>query len=168
MKKAILFFAVLIICLVNVASAQKITLKKNIFGGWKYSIDNDEYRKVGNTGAPLYLEFEDNNEALNELTKYKTNKTLSLITGMPGGWMVGWAAGKALADKYEDSDKTLLQIGVPLCIISTIFEIVSDGHLKKAARFYNGEEEKAHFGFDIKREFAFNTNLISYNLTYSF
>ncbi len=168
MKKAIVFFAVLVICMVNVTSAQKITVKKGFFGGWKYSTDDDLYWKVGNRGIPLCQEMEGNEAALNEMAKYTSNKTMALITGIPGGWMVGWAAGKALGNKYEDSDKTMLQIGLPLCIISTVFEIISDGHIKKAVRIYNGEEESAHFGFDIKRQIAFNTDLISYNLTYSF
>jgi len=169
MKKAILFFLLLVICMVNVASAQrKITLKKNIFGPWKYSFNNIDYFEVGNSGKSLRYDMEGNEAAIIEMKKFKSNRIMMMITGIPGGSMVGWAIGNRSSRGQNISTETLLLIGFPLCIMSIAFQIASDGHLKKAVRIYNGEEEEIHFGLNVNKESVFGTEQISCNLTYLF
>ncbi len=117
--------------------AREIKLKNTFFGGWKYSVDGGDFHKVGWTGKTLRLEMEDNPESVKLIDSYRKYNLAGQIIGIPGGFLVGWAAGSAIAGRYKDSDKTLLTIGAPLCATSIVLELVANGKLKKAIKTYN-------------------------------
>jgi len=130
------------VCLMaGAAHAGEIKLKNSFFGGWKYSVDGMDYKKVGFSGDDLRLEMAGNDAAQKEMDKYQTNMTWATVTGIPGGFLLGWPLGGYIASgEWKDSYNTMYMIGVPLGITSIVLEATAHGKLKKAVRIYNGQE----------------------------
>ena len=130
----------------------EITLKKNFFTGWKYSVDGGEFKKVGFSGSSLYLEMQDNEKAQLHMKKYKSAKTWAAVTGYPGGFLVGWPLGAYLGSggEWKDSYTTMIIIGAPLAVISIVFEGSATRNLKKAVRLFNGESESLDLRLDFE------------------
>ena len=169
MKKALVFFAVLMLCAVNMASAQRISIYRTFFfSEWLYTHNHVDYWKVGMSGKYLCQEMGGNEAALNEMKKFKINRTISFVFAVPGIIAATWAAYDALQWQYDKTDTKILLIGAPFGIVSIVFRLISDKHIKRAVSIYNGDEEAIHLGLNFKKQFAFDTELISCNLTYSF
>ncbi len=168
MKKIIVFWAVSILCLVNIAFAQKITVSHNFFGGWKYAVDGGKYEWVGIRGKSLCKVMAGNEVALNEMKKYSSVRTMSLITSISGLCLTGYVSVKLINGTFEEHDNNYLLVGIPLSVISIISQIVSDNYLRKAVRIYNNEKKAIHLDLNLNRKFAITSELISLNLTYAF
>lgn len=135
---------ILTVMLCTQVSAE-IILKKSFFGGWKYSTDGVEYRKVGMSGGDLRYEMAGSEEAQTHMEKYKTANTWAAVTGIPGGFLVGWPLGGYLGSggEWPDSYTTMIVIGAPLAIISMVFESSAGRNLKKAVGLYNDGEDQS-------------------------
>lgn len=159
----------ILLVLTSFSYAEKIELKNNFFTGWKYSLDGGmSYQKVGNSGNELYRIMEGNEAAQGHLKTFKSHKTVATIFAIPGGFLVGWPIGGGLAGEWKDSYNTMLIIGIPLSIVSLIFESTASSHLKKGVGIYNGEEQT----INLKPVFNFaqsgNKENVGFALVYSF
>jgi hypothetical protein len=133
------------------SSGKEITLKHSLFGGWKYSVGGAKYQKVGLTGAGLAGEMEGNEPALAEMKRYKVDEIVATVVGWPGGFLVGWPLGWAIAEgEWKEEYETMLFIGIPLLFVSTIYEVSAVAHLKRAVRLSNGEEKVLDLGFQVR------------------
>lgn len=139
MRRLLLVAAIIALGACSAVNAKHIYLKNTFFGGMKYSIDSIQFQKVGMSGDRLRLEMSDNPDAVNQMNSYKTCKIWATVTGIPGGFLIGWPLGKAIAGNYESSDGTMMLIGAPIAVASTILELVGNSHLSKAVKLYNGE-----------------------------
>ncbi len=146
----LLVLAVVTLCYSQ--SSAEITLKKNFFTGWKYSSDGLAFKNVGFSGSELRDEMRGDEKAQAHMTKYKSSKTWAAITGWPGGFLLGWPIGGYLGSggEWKDSYTTMMIIGAPLAVISTIFEASATRNLKKAVALHNGEEHSLGFMLDIR------------------
>lgn len=150
MKFSTFWLFAALLCLVSCVQAGHIELKNSFFGGWKYSTDGVTFNKVGYSGRGLYDAMEENEAAQKQMLAYKSHMTVAVVTGTPGGILIGWPLGGAIVGGWKDSYTTMIVIGTPLAIISTVYEISAKSHLKKAVRIYNGEEQASHFDIGIR------------------
>ncbi|MEW6052011.1 MAG: hypothetical protein AB1644_13235 [Candidatus Zixiibacteriota bacterium] len=139
MYRVLLLIFIAILGGTSTINAKHIYLKKTFFGGWKYSTDSLQFKGVGFSGNGLRNEMSDNQDAVSEMSSYKSQKTWALVTGIPGGFLVGWATGSAIAGKFESTEQTMLAVGAPLFIASIVFEATANRHMKRAVAIYNGE-----------------------------
>jgi hypothetical protein len=132
---------IIALCLLSASTlAGEIKLKNSFFGGWKYSIDGTEYKKVG-FGSDLRWEMAGNVAAQEEMSKYETYTGWATVSGYTGGFLIGWPLGAVIAGgEWKDSYTTMYIIGVPLSITSLLLDAAATRKLKKAVRIYNGEE----------------------------
>ena len=140
MLKRIALCIVALQCIHGIAVAQQVTLKKSFWSGYKYSVGGGEYRKVGNSGKDLRSVMQSNPAAASRMDSYKKFKTAGLVTGIPGGVLVGWVIGGSIAggwDENQDTYTTMLIIGVPLIVASAILDGKANSNLKKAVTSYN-------------------------------
>jgi len=168
MRKVAFTVFVVVLVFACFASAKEITLKKSFFTGWKYSVDGEDFQKVGFTGSSLRYEMEGNDAAQREMDTYKSRKIMAAVTGWPGGFLIGWPIGGAIANGWKDSYNVMLAVGVPLTIISTVYEISANDHLKKAVRIYNGEEQVIYFGINYNRVLAAANGRVTVGFTWTF
>lgn len=147
--------------------AQEVSLKKSFWSGWQYSTDGAHYEKVGNSANSLRMIMSENDEAMSELDSYKSNKTLSLVTGVPGGALVGWPLGATLGGgPWEPEYTYMLAIGGTLGVISLVAEGSATRHLKKAVDVHNGFDQPTLERFDIR--FGYLPAQKSFGATISF
>ncbi len=145
---------VLLTCLVLCCSqvSAKITLKKTFFGGWKYSLDGTKFKGVGLSGNGLRNEMTGSDSAQMHMQKYKSAKIWGVVTGIPGGFLLGWPLGSKLGGKdWTDTYTAMIVAGVPLSIASFVFEEAATRNLKKAVNIYNGDDGKS---LGIKLDFV--------------
>ena len=150
-------------------SAEKIHIKKTFFGGWKYSTDSIEYKGVGNSGTGLYNLMEGNADAQDQMLRYKKNKTWAAVTGIPGGFLVGWPlGGYAGSSEWKDGYTTMLIVGIPLSIVSLITEASATKNLKNAVKIFNGEESSLSMSLNYIPRLNSNNNdlLVTLNLSF--
>lgn len=135
---------VMILLLCGSSACAEITLKKGFFSGWKYSIDGQTFTKVGYTGSRLYDEMEGHQEAQARLLQYRSAKSWALVSGIPGGILLGWPLGAYAGSggEWEDSYTTMIIVGGSLAVVSMILEATATRHLKEAVALYNGDERK--------------------------
>lgn len=76
-----------------------------------------------------------NTEALKETQKAKINHEASQLFGVPGGFLVGFSLGRAMAT--GEPNMVLLAIGGGLVVVSIPFSIASSKHAKKGVNIYN-------------------------------
>jgi hypothetical protein len=122
------------------AGAQQIKLKNSFFGGYKYSVGGGEFEKVGNSGKDLKVLMEGNPAATSKMSSYSTLKTASMVAGIPGGALVGWVIGASIAgawDENQDTYQVMLAVGIPLVILSSVFDYTANSKLKDAVKLYN-------------------------------
>jgi hypothetical protein len=170
MKSKLLLFVLLNFLFVSTSVyAQKITLKKPFFGGMQYSLDGINYIKVNNNATSLRLIMKDFDECLVELDRYQKRKALGMITGFPGGFLIGWPLGGYLGSggEWKDSYNIMLAIGIPLTIISTILDHSAINCLKNAVSIYNSKQSISLNKFSINIGYQRNMN-IGVNFLYSF
>lgn len=140
----------------------EITLKNSLFGGWKYSTDGWNYNKVGNSGKALRWEMEGNWLAQWHMDKYRTQKSWELISSIPGGFLIGWPVGEAVAGgEWKDYHTTMVIIGAPLALFSVIMGSAANRNLKKAVRIFNGAPQKSnseYFPAEISPQIRFTVN----------
>ena len=162
--------ATIALCLLaGTTIAGRIELDKSFFGGWEYSIDGIEYKKVGYSGSGLRFEMSDNEAAQKQIDKYATCKTWATITAVPGGFLIGWPLGGYLANlEWKHSYTNMYIIGVPLCLTSIVFEATATGKLKKAVRIYNGEESAPKVFIPSPEIFASTEGSPRFGLTWRF
>ncbi|MDH3890155.1 MAG: hypothetical protein OEV49_03650 [candidate division Zixibacteria bacterium] len=123
----------------------EIMLKKSLLSGWKYSVDGGEYQKVGMSGGDLRYELGGNDEAMAYMDKYESANTWAAVTGIPGGFLVGWPLGGYIGSggEWKDSYTTMVAIGAPLSIISMVLESSAGRNLKKAVGLHNDAETQS-------------------------
>jgi hypothetical protein len=136
--------------------AGEIELRKKFFGGWQFTSDAGmSWTKIGVTGSALREAMSGNDSARTEMDRFKTNNTVAVVTSIPAGFLIGWPLGSYVASgDWKDSYTTMYYIGVPLAVVSTIFEITAKGHLKRAVRIYNGEEQALQLKVTVQRPYA--------------
>lgn len=144
MKSRILWGGMVLLCLASCVHAGHIELKNSFFSGWKYSTDGITFNKVGTSGKGLHDAMAGNEPAQKHMLVYKSRMTMALVFGYPGGFLVGWPIGGALFGDWKDSYTVMMAIGVPLAVISAVYESSAKSHLKKAVKVYNGEEQASH------------------------
>ncbi|MFZ1683490.1 MAG: hypothetical protein WAU88_05090 [Candidatus Zixiibacteriota bacterium] len=143
-RRSILLAFLVTFGLVGSVSAGHITLKKNFWGGWRYSTDSVTFQGAGATGDNVKALVGDDSVAVRELSSYASSMGLSYATGIPGGLLLGWPLGGALAGhKWDDTYTIMAAIGAPLVILSTVFETSADKHMKKAVASYNQRQDAA-------------------------
>lgn len=76
-----------------------------------------------------------NAEALKETQKAKINHEASQLFGVPGGFLLGFSLGRAMAT--GEPNMVLLAIGGGLVAVSIPFSIASSKHAKKGVNIYN-------------------------------
>ena len=162
MSKLLTFTAIIILFFTFQISAGEITLKKSFFSGWKYSTNGMDFHKVGNNGTTLYNYMDGNAAAQEHMNKYKSGKSWAMITGIPGGFLVGWPLGGYAGNGvWKDSYTPMLLIGIPLGIISMIAEHSATKNLKEAVNIYNGEELSISMKLDYKSvDLSYQNNLL--------
>jgi len=167
-KNQIAVLLLLTLCC-SMASGE-ITLKKNFFTGWKYSVDGWEFKKVGFSGSSLYFKMEGNEEAQLHMKKYKSAKTWELVTAIPGGFLVGWPLGAYLGSggEWKDSYTTMIIIGVPLGLVSLVFESLATRNLKEAVKLFNGESESLGLRLNFESPEAGRAITVFLGLKYEF
>ena len=76
-----------------------------------------------------------NQEAFSEMKIAKSNYTASMIFQLPGGFLIGYPLGTAMAG--GDPNWTLAAIGAGLVVISIPFISAYNKHARKAVSAYN-------------------------------
>jgi len=76
-----------------------------------------------------------NQEAFSEMKTAKSNYTASMIFQLPGGFLIGYPLGTAMAG--GDPNWTLAAIGAGLVVISIPFISAYNKHARKAVSAYN-------------------------------
>ncbi len=120
-----------------------------------------------------YKQVFQNQEALNYYTKYKTNKTVSMIFGGVGGACMGFGLARALSggdktfvDSYGVTHKTktkgwgLVGVGAGLVGIGIPFSLSAKKNLNKAIDIENGIKTPSAY---FKIETSVNSIVLSYN-----
>ena len=166
--KRILLSLLLILCCSNVSA--DIMLKKNFFGSWKYSINGERYKNVGFSGSDLSDAMWGNERAQQQMKKYRTAKTFSLITAIPGGFLIGWPIGAYIGSggEWKDSYTTMLIVGAPLAMASIILEGIANRKIKKAVRIYNDTEESFSFNIAMAPIKSGQPTTVMFRLKYGF
>ena len=160
---------VLVVVLVCSTVSAEIQLKKTFFGGWKYSTDGVEYHSVGMSGTGLYNEMSGNEAAQAKMDSYKKNATLSMLTAIPGGFLVGWPLGGYIgSSEWKDGYTTMMMIGVPLSIVSIVTETAAKRNLKEAVSIYNGETTALSLGLKYQPTINGQDNNLLFSVSYSF
>jgi hypothetical protein len=138
-KRLTLFLVIVtLLCLAATASADQIVVKKNFWGGWRYSTDSVTFQGVGASGDKIKELLADDSTGLSEMKSFASSSGLSIATGIPGGVLVGWPLGTLIAGRdWTDTNTLMLAIGAPLCVMSTVFDMKAGSHLKKAVARYN-------------------------------
>ncbi len=160
--------SLVLFCCCATASAE-ITLKKNFFTGWKFSTDGTKYQKVGFSGTKLYDAMVGNEAAQKRMKSYKTAKTWSAITGIPGGALIGWPIGGYIGGgEWKDGYTEMIIVGGALAVISTIFETTATSNLKKAVKIYNEGNTSVSFKLDYKKNENTGRQFMFAAVTYEF
>ncbi|UCG61822.1 MAG: hypothetical protein JSV52_00605 [Candidatus Zixiibacteriota bacterium] len=168
MKKTLLITIILIIALAATTSAEEITLKHYFFGGWKYSVDGHRYQGVGWDGGKLKARMAGNDAAVAEMNKVKSRKTLSMVTGIPGGFCLGWTLGEAIWGEWDSTDDVLLAIGIPLTLVSMVADASANKHMKEAVKIFNGEEQALMLDINYKTSSLTGSNNLTLALNFTF
>ncbi len=150
--RILLFSLTGILVLTTCISAQEIVLQKKFFGGWEFSIDGENYRKVGSGASDLFTIMSDNPAAIAELDVYRSKKAAAMFTGIMGGILLGWPLGGYLAtDEWKDGYNIMIGVGIPLAVVSGLLESSATGKLKNAVSIYNDSlaMDAGRFRFDI-------------------
>lgn len=98
-----------------------------------------------------------NAEALKETQKAKINHEASQLFGVPGGFLVGFSLGRAMAT--GEPNIVLLAIGGGLVAVSIPFSIASSKHAKKGVNIYNEGLKQSDLG-----KVDFNFGLTQYGI----
>ena len=113
------------------------------------------YRRVGSNGNRLKPYFEGNQDALNELKKYKTKRTIATFSGIAAIGSFAIFAVENLSDTEvgdpgDEGPKStgLLGVTVGLVIIDYIFAATSNKHIINAVQKHN-EKEQSKLGLSI-------------------
>ena len=168
MKTTIITFVLLILALAATSTAGEITLKKNVFTGWKYSTDGENFKRVGMSGKSLSEIMAGNDAAVVEMNKYRNRSEWATIFAWPGGFMLGWACVSALTDNWKDYDNYLLGAGVVMVSLSTFFEGSATRHLKEAVSIYNGEDQALMFDLIYRKSTLTENGQLTLTLSYTF
>ncbi|MFQ5500190.1 MAG: hypothetical protein ACE5FH_11020 [Candidatus Zixiibacteriota bacterium] len=166
--KRIALLIVMTLCCSQVSA--EITLKHGFFAGWKYSTDGVQFKKVGRSGDGLYWEMEGNEKAQAHMKKYKKGMTWATVTAVPGGFLIGWPIGGYIGSggEWKDSYTTMMIIGAPLAVVSTLLEGSAKRHLTKAVDLYNRDESSIGFMLNIKPAGADHSVAFIAGLKYQF
>jgi hypothetical protein len=168
MKNIVIVIAAILIMLAGMAGAKEVKLKKSFFAGWKYSVDGIKYKSVGVSGSSLRDEMGDNEAAVGEMKKYESNSTAGVIFGSVGGFLIGWPLGAALAGNRKDGYGAMMAVGGGLAVVSIVFDATATGHLKRAVRIYNGEEQGIRLEIDSRCTFAGKADGLTAKISWQF
>ncbi|MFH2036954.1 MAG: hypothetical protein ABIJ45_11165 [Candidatus Zixiibacteriota bacterium] len=152
--------------------AGDIQLKNSLITGWQYTDDGGyNYYKIGRGAGILYLAMNDNKESLNEILQYRSNHFIAELTGYPAGFLLGWVAGATMTGNYDDSrntHQTMLTIGVPLALISIVFEIIADNHLKNSVKIFNDQKQVPGLQITMKNNISTHHEQVKLAINYRF
>ncbi len=145
MSKLVLFILLTSLFLVmgtNV-SADEIILKKEIFQGWKYSVDSgDTYQDVGARGTSLRELMTGNERAVFEMERYGKRKVLAAFMGYTCGAIVAGLLIVSVFDTWRDEYQYPLIAAIGVGVISNLCNNSATNHLKEAVRVYNRDQKR--------------------------
>ena len=157
-----LFLLIGVVLYVATASAQapndQITVK-NVFGGVQF-FQNGKKLTVGK----MVKIMENNEAAYAKIKSAQSNKTLSSVFGIPGGFLLGWSLGSALAG--GEPNWVLTGVGAGLVVVSIPFGINSNKQSVAAVDIYNEGLKTTSFVNNIEGRFCFKGNAIGLILTF--
>jgi hypothetical protein len=147
MKVKSLVIVICIILLSGGIQAQEIKLKKSFFSGWKYSLNGGHsYRNVGVSAHGLLAVMKGDELAIRYINGYKNHIRVAKSFGFVGGFLIGWPIGGSIAGKeWNDTYSAMIYTGIPLTIISMVFEAKASSHLKRGINIYNRNQKSVLF-----------------------
>lgn len=129
----------------------EITLKQNFFSGWQYSVDGEDFHRVGRSAEDLKGEMFGNDEALAHMDRYSHRKTVAMMLGVPGGALLGWPTGGYLAGgEWTNGYTNMVTIGGAMVVVSLIFDALASNALKQAVATYNDDSQSIGLRLDIR------------------
>jgi len=131
------FVLALILTLAGEAQAQRITLKRPFFSGWRYSIDGGEYKRLG-SGTELKTMMADSRACLGAMKSFSDHATAAKITGILGILLVAWPISTQLRGKdWADSYTPMVIVGGSFGVVSLAMEAAGSRNLKRAVMIHN-------------------------------
>jgi hypothetical protein len=121
------------------AADSTLTLRGNLLTGWRYSIDETEYRSVGVRGKSLFTLAEGNEAAERSLRSYRGYRTTAVITGVIGGILMAWPIiDNNFGDKNADMWNGVSFVSGAVMEIATFFLASNSGdHLREGVARIN-------------------------------
>ncbi|MFI5130517.1 MAG: hypothetical protein ACHQFX_11020 [Chitinophagales bacterium] len=107
-----------------------IEMVDNFFSGLRF-YQHDQKLTLAGLSQVMYP----NKEALKYLNKAKTNNTLGFITGIVGGFLIGYELGSLLGS--NDINWAVMGTGAGLILISIPFNSGTRRNARKAVYLYN-------------------------------
>ena len=124
-------------------SADELILKKEIFQGWKYSVDSgDTYQDVGARGRSLQELMTGNERAVFEMEQYGKRKVLATFTGYTCGAIVAGLLIVSVFDTWRNEYQYPLIAAIGVGVISNLYNNSATNHLKEAVRVYNRDQRR--------------------------
>jgi len=152
----------------SLVSGQKIYLSKSFFTGYKYSVDSVNYESIDTDKMKDIMN--ENNEAIELLDKYSTYHTLSIVTGIPGGFLVGWPLGGYLGSggDWKDGYTAMLVAGGGLTILSFIFDSTANNSLEESIEMHNNHQLSLIESFNINLGYCSKKEVVMINVIFHF
>jgi hypothetical protein len=157
------FLFALMICLsaslsFSQAPADQITVK-NVFGGVQFFQNGKKL-----TVAKMVKIMEPNEAAYAKIKSAQSNKTVATILGIPGGFLLGWSLGSALAG--AEPNWVLTGVGAGLVVASIPFSINFNKQSVAAVDIYNERLKTNTYRENIKASLCFKGNAVGLSLNF--
>lgn len=156
MKKYIITTTLIILSVLFCTAQKRIVLKESL-NGYRY-YQNGKKLKMKQIVSTLQT----NKEAFVLITKSKNNKTIENITGVVGGFLMGYTLGESF---NKSLNVELFGIGVAFSGVSIALRSKSKKQKKQAIKIYN-ENRINKTTYNKKYDLIFTSNGIGFNYTF--
>lgn len=120
------------------ASAQQMQIDRSFFTGWRYSVDGENYMKVGSGARDLREVMGEYRVCVAELNSYQSHVTAAKITGLTSAFLIAFPLiTNSITNDWSKGSTPMILVGAGFGVFSIALEASGSRSLKNAVRLYN-------------------------------
>ena len=120
------------------ASAQPLQIDRSFFTGWRYTMDGENYLKVGSGARDLREVMGEYRVCVAELNSYQSHVTAAKITGLTSVFLIAFPlVTNSISGDWSKGSTPMILVGVGFGAFSIALEASGSRSLKNAVRLYN-------------------------------
>lgn len=128
----------LVLSMATNASAQPLQIDRSFFTGWRYSMDGENYMKVGSGARDLREVMGEYRVCVAELNSYQSHVTAAKVTGLTSVFLITFPLiTNSITNDWSKGSTPMILVGIGFGAFSIALEASGSHSLKNAVRLYN-------------------------------